>query len=204
MARRLHERGIEVAAVLMVDARAYNAPLVRTWRTSRAITRLLGLGQHAQLELFRHLRWWRGDIAAAGGGIRGLARLVWRRFRSERRPAGPGSAAEAADDPAAEQGGLWPVYHARVTLFVPEPYAGKVVLFRSSHIDQRPPGGWDAGWSAVAPDLEVHGVPGSHRECLTTYAPDLARRMRPYIDAVAAGVAHRERAGAAAPSTRAA
>jgi thioesterase domain-containing protein len=78
------------------------------------------------------------------------------------------------------------VYHTRVTLFVPEPYPGKVVLFRSSHVDQRPPGGWDAGWSAVAADFEVHRVAGSHRECLTTYAHLLGAQMRPYIDAVAA------------------
>jgi amino acid adenylation domain-containing protein len=204
MARKLRQRGMPVDTVLMVDARAYNAPLVRTWRVARTLGGLLGLSQHARLELFRRLRWWRGDIAEAGGGLAGLLRVLRRRFARSRRTAAESVTAEAADDPATEQGGLWPVYHSRVTLYVPEPYTGKVVLFRSSHVDQRPPGGWDAGWAAVAGNLEVHRVSGSHRECLTTYAPELARSMRPYIDAVAGRTpaAASPGGGTATPSTR--
>ena len=189
MARKLRARGEEVKVVLMVDARAYNAPLVRTWRLSRLVGRLLGWSQTRQLELFRRLRWLRGDVVAAGGGVMGFARVLARRLARRKEAAATvapltvPAAAEVADDPTLEQGGLWPVYHTRVTLFVPEPYDGKVVLFRSSHIDQRPPGGWDAGWSTVASNLEVHRISGSHRECLTTYAPELAARLRTYIDA---------------------
>jgi amino acid adenylation domain-containing protein len=197
MARRLRARGESVPVVLMVDARAYNAPLLRTWRVARGIARLGGLSQATQLELFRRLRWFRADALRAGGGVTGFARAVWRRLwrhTAAPAPAAAGTAAvspaeppasEVADDPLTEQGGLWPVYHTRVTLFVPEPYDGKVVLFRSSHVDQRPPGGWDAGWAPIARDFEVHRVTGSHRECLTTYAPELGASMRRYIDAAA-------------------
>jgi thioesterase domain-containing protein len=188
MARRLTARGDQVDVVLMVDARAYNAPLARTRRVARVLARILVLSPRAELELFRRLRWLRAEVKAGGGGVGALLGAIARRVT--RRPrvtiAAPVAAAAAdadvADDPATEQGGLWPVYHTRVTLFVPEPYSGKVVLFRSSHVDQRPPGGWDAGWAPIVPNLEVHRVAGSHRECLTTYAPELAGRMRPYID----------------------
>jgi amino acid adenylation domain-containing protein len=114
MARKLGARGIEVDTVLLVDARAYNAPLVGTWRLTRANGRTYGLSQKAQLEVFRRLRWWRGDIAAAGGGLAGFARVLARRLGlAGRKPAAPPAAAsapaEVADDTASEHGGLWPV-----------------------------------------------------------------------------------------------
>ncbi len=183
MAQQLRRRGVTVECVLMVDARAYNAPLLRTWQMASAIAKVFRLPQSAQLALFRRMRWWREDIRQAGLP-RFLARKVARLAGSPggAAPATGAVAAEVVDDAAAEIGGLWPAYHARVTLYVPDRYSGRVVLFRSSHVDQRPPGTWDAGWTPVASNFEVHRTPGNHRECLTTYAGELARAMRPYLD----------------------
>jgi thioesterase domain-containing protein len=78
---------------------------------------------------------------------------------------------------------VWLHYHNALEDYVPGRYAGRVVLFRSSHLDHKTPGNFNAGWQRVCDTLEVHAISGDHRTCVTTHVDELAAKIRAYLDA---------------------
>jgi thioesterase domain-containing protein len=73
---------------------------------------------------------------------------------------------------------VWLAYHNAIEDYVPRPYAGRVVLFRTNHLEERVPGDRAAGWQYVCRDVEVHDIPGDHNTCITRHVEDLAAKMR--------------------------
>jgi hypothetical protein len=72
-------------------------------------------------------------------------------------------------------------YLERLDDYLPRRFDGPVVLFRSSHLDDKPPGGATAGWDRVADRVDVHYLPGNHQACVTRHVAVLAGKMRPYL-----------------------
>jgi O-antigen/teichoic acid export membrane protein/thioesterase domain-containing protein len=187
MARQMHERGVPVESVLLIDARTDNARLRPLWRNIRLAGALLRLTPAQQRGLFRRLKIYGEEIAA----LPGPALVRWCRFLSRklvRLFGDAGAVREAPVPPDADAAQadvdhpLWAAYHALLAVYVPGPYPGRVVLFTSRAMDERPPADMAKGWSIVAGEVIIHRIPGDHRECVTTFAAELARKMRPYLD----------------------
>ena len=97
-----------------------------------------------------------------------------------RRPPGTGAPDTAADE-VSEDAALRPAYSERLRDYVPGKYRGRVALFRSSHLQERPPSGPTAGWRHVAPAVDVHPIPGNYQMAVTRHVEVLAEKMRPYL-----------------------
>lgn len=184
MARQLQNQGESVEAVLLVDSRALNAPL-RYRLLSRVIRHIAGSLRWSdakrracflRLRLFLEVY---GDSARPGGG--GPARFVLDKARTvlrrSMRPAEPDSAAEEIN----EHSPLRPAYGQRLRDYVPGRYAGRIALFRSSHLIGKPPEGPAAGWDQFVPAVDVHPLPGNHQLAVTRYVSVLAEKMLPYL-----------------------
>ncbi len=72
-------------------------------------------------------------------------------------------------------------YGARRRDYVPGRFTGRVALFRSDYLLDKPPGGSTAGWHHVAAGVDVHWLTGSHQSAVTHGVADLAEKMKPYL-----------------------
>jgi hypothetical protein len=59
----------------------------------------------------------------------------------------------------------------------PKPYQGNVILLRPKSVRNIYPTDWTAGWGKVAPNLEVHELPGDHETCRTEHLGDVAEHI---------------------------
>jgi thioesterase domain-containing protein len=68
--------------------------------------------------------------------------------------------------------------------YKPQPYDGRITLFRASERSSRPPQDASNGWSALASgNLEIIEVPGDHFTMLTEpFASTLAERMTDHLN----------------------
>jgi hypothetical protein len=71
----------------------------------------------------------------------------------------------------------WPIFHRINQNYVAEPYAGRVVLFRSSRLQERYPDDSLAAWRHIASNIETHDIAGDHWTCVTTQVADVAQKM---------------------------
>jgi amino acid adenylation domain-containing protein len=184
MARQIEQQGASVDVLLLIDSRALNGPPIYRFldraagtvrggrRATDATRRALFLRLRAHVEDFVESA--RPD---AGGRTRYLlnrVRAVWRR-----RPGRP--TPDTAVDEVSEEAALRSAYGERLRDYVPGRYDGRVALFRSSHLERRPPAGPTAGWHHVARAVEVHPLPGNHQLAVTRYVEVLAEKMAPYL-----------------------
>jgi thioesterase domain-containing protein len=184
MARQLQNQGESVEALLLVDSRAFNAPL-RYRLLSRVIRHIAGSLHWSDAKrraLFVRLRLFLEvyeDSASPGGG--GHARFVLDKARTVltrlRRQAEPDSTAEEIN----KHSPLRPAYSQRLRDYVPGRYAGRIALFRSSHLIGKPPEGPTAGWDQFVSAVDVHPLPGNHQLAVTRYVSVLAEKMLPYL-----------------------
>ena len=75
----------------------------------------------------------------------------------------------------------WATYHAIHQNTVPEPYSGRVVLFRSSRLSERYPDDPLANWRDIASNIETCAIDGDHLSCVTRHVHDVARKMAAYL-----------------------
>jgi amino acid adenylation domain-containing protein len=184
MARQLERLGESVEVLLLIDSRALNAPpgYRLASRATRWIARALGWSEASRRALYLRLRLFDEafrDSARPGGG--GRARFVLRKVRAVSGRVRATAASHTGGGEIGEQSTLFPAYGARLRDYVPGRYAGRVALFRSSHLDDKPPGGPTAGWRHVAGHVDVHPLPGSHLLAVTRHVEVLADKMRPYL-----------------------
>jgi amino acid adenylation domain-containing protein len=196
MARQLQSRGESVEALLLVDSRALNAPL-----RYRLLSRVLGRVARSRhwsdakrRAVFLRLR--RLDEACTWTFLFRLRRFS-ERYRASAQAEGPGRTRFVLDKiravltrwswPTAEDEGPLPppayVQRLRDCLrdYVPGKFHGRIALFRSSHLLERPPAGLTAGWDRVALAVDVHPLPGNHQLAVTRYVSVLAEKIRPYL-----------------------
>ncbi len=190
MARQLAREGDSVDALLMIDSRAINGPpLFRLLSgLARWAARARRSGEAARRSLFLRLRLVVDAYAESGQpGGRGRARFVADKLAglARRRSEPSGSAGAPAPDTAADEVSdfavLRPAYGERLRDYVPGRYPGRVVLFRSSHLDDRPPAGPTAGWHHLASAVDVHPLPGNHQQAVTRHVEVLAEKMSRYL-----------------------
>jgi hypothetical protein len=72
-------------------------------------------------------------------------------------------------------------YGARRWDYVPGRFSGRIALFRSDYLSDKPPGGRTAGWGHIASAVDVHWLPGSHQSTVTRHVAFLAERMKAYL-----------------------
>jgi amino acid adenylation domain-containing protein len=195
MARQLQSRGESVEALLLIDSRALNAPL-RYRLLSGAIGRIarsLDWSDAKRRAVFLRLR--RFDEACTWTFFLRLRRFV-EAYRANAKLEGGGRARFVLNKVRTVlRHSLWPtdddgpppppayVQRLRDCLrdYVPGRYHGRIALFRSSHLVDRPPAGLTAGWDQFAPAVDVHALPGNHQLAVTRYVSVLAEKMRPYL-----------------------
>jgi surfactin family lipopeptide synthetase C len=67
--------------------------------------------------------------------------------------------------------------------YVPRSYSGQVTIFWPDEWARENPDGATAGWRDLAPDLDVHIVPGGHLTCLIQHTEELARHLQMCLNA---------------------
>jgi amino acid adenylation domain-containing protein len=180
MARRLQERGHRVDLVLLIDAHAHNAP-VRAWSpVVNTLEPLFRLGPDARRTLLRRLRSFHTGLrrASAEGGTAPIRFILKKPYSILRGVSKKTSAASRPPASFGDRQAVWLAYHNAIEDYVPKPYAGRVVLFRTNHLEDRVPGDRGAGWQYVCGDVEVHDIPGDHNTCITRHVEELAAKMR--------------------------
>ncbi len=183
MARRLRARGERVDLVVLIDTHAANARF-RAWsRFVNTIAPMVGLSPSQKSALFRRGRTFlRGLRRASRRGIHQAVLFVVKKpfFVMNRAPEAAPPTSRAPLDARQK---VWLHYHNALEDYVPARYAGRVVLFRSTHLEQKTPGNRTAGWERVCDSFTVHEIAGDHRTCVTTHVDDLAAKVRAALDA---------------------
>ena len=110
-------------------------------------------------------------------GLRALAIRIRRLYRRDRRRHTRVTQVEGSRGPDIAE-----LYRRALNGYLPKPYSGHVALFR-------PAEGWlpgqkdpTYGWSYVAPQIEIHRVPGGHLTCITTHVKVLADHMKACLE----------------------
>ena len=182
MARRLRKRGEQVDAVVLIDTHASNARF-RAWsKFVDGIAPLVGLNPTQRSNVFRRGRTFlRGLKRASHRGIHEMFLFVVKKPYFVIKGASRHESAPAHAPLDARQV-VWLHYHNALEDYVPERYAGRVVLFRSTHLESKTPGNFEAGWQHVCDSFEVHAIAGDHRTCVTTHVDELAAQIRAVLD----------------------
>ncbi len=184
MARELEKRGERVEIVVLIDTNAANARF-RAWRRLvDGAAFALRLSPMTRRALFRRGRTFlRGLKRASGRGVSEAALFVAKKPYSVLRGARTHTDAPARE-PSDPRLLVWLEYHHALDDYVPARYPGRIVLFRSNHLERKTPGNFAAGWQHVCDSLEVHEIAGDHQTCVTTHVDELGTKIRGYLDAI--------------------
>jgi oxalate---CoA ligase len=206
MARQLERDGEAVASVLMIAAAGWS----KRYRFLRVMTKLIallsGLNEDQRLELFNKGRY-RFPFSEEFQRyyLRRIAEFRTMRFgdqlkwvgnkftNGKQKPMSSVSEQQVNFENAINQ----PTFraldlaHAKtLEAHRPGPYSGKVVLLWPLEDRLR----LANEWKRLAPRIEVHRVPGSHTDCVTTHIASLGKHMKAWLDELdppePLGVAH--------------
>lgn len=182
MARLLLQRGERVDVVVLIDAHANNARF-RNWsRCVAAVSSIARLEQTKRQRLFRRGRAFLQAFRHASGlGVAEVVRFVAKKpyhalAKSERTVNLP------PRGPLDQRQRIWLSYHEALENYIPAPYPGRVVLFRTAHLDERAPGDFAAGWRHVCDTFDVHSIAGDHRTCVTRHVAELGAKIKSSLD----------------------
>ncbi len=83
------------------------------------------------------------------------------------------------------------VRHQMLTTYNPQPYFGKLLLFRATERDTFEAAGYDLGWAKVAgEDFHILDVPGDHLSILENpHVQNLAYQLQAHINGTQSGIA---------------
>jgi thioesterase domain-containing protein len=202
MARQLERKGQKVGLVAMIGPPAWNPPHWRFVKDSvAAVVSVCGGDPDRATNLLlsirdRRIRWrefcqyslkWLEGAANSSltGGVARTVRLTKRVLSgvliSDRPWAEPIFATATGDH-------LMSAYQRAVASYVRRPYSGRIAIFWPNEVPVNTLGGpqlqWRSasdpslGWRRVAPDVEVHPVPGDYTTSITTHVQVLADRMK--------------------------
>lgn len=188
MARQLEARGERVEALLLIDAALENGslPLRVLGRASRAVGALLRWSEATRRQ--NHLRL-RSNLLAyarsARSGPGGLVRFLAEVLRRVRRRLVTTAKGDSGATPIGADIGAYLTRHlaygARRRDYVPGRFTGRIALFRSDYLLDKPPGGPTAGWHHVAAGVDVHWLPGNHESAVTQHVAVVAEKMKAYL-----------------------
>ena len=195
MARQLEQNGEAVASVLMVAASGWK----KRYRSLRLMTKLIallkGLNEDQRLELFNKgryrfpfseelQRYYLRRIAEFRT-LRFGEQLKWfvNKFRKEIQKPLSASLSEKQINfeniTNQTQFQTLDLAHTKaLEAHMPGPYSGKVVLLWP--LEDRMCLAKE--WKRVAPTMEIHRVPGSHTDCVTTHVTSLGTCMKAWLD----------------------
>jgi len=223
MARQLERQGEKVGLVAMIGPPAWNPPHWRWIKDSAAaVVRLSGGDPGRATDLFLAVRdrqmrvrrfreyskaWLTAAASQSVSGRLAVAtRLATRLLSGELVSEKPWT-----DEPLhaiAAEDDLMTAYRRAVASYVRRPYSGRVAVLWPSDVPVNTLGGsplpWanapdpSLGWRRVAPDVEVHQLPGDYTTSITRHVQMLADRLK-------ASLAHarsRHDSGASRPGHR--
>ncbi len=182
IARQLQARGLAVAAVLAIDSDPKHLDLRPIRRLIRVAARVLRVDDETEQRWFRKIVW-TGEALKQREGISARLRFAAEKMRNQfsRRPEerAENQARAAQDSPvsALDRHDRWSTFHQIHQDYVAEPYSGRVVLFRSSRLQERHPNDALAGWRHISPRAETREIAGGHWTCVTTHVADVAKKM---------------------------
>jgi amino acid adenylation domain-containing protein len=195
MARQLEALGERVDTLLLVDATLLNASLSARLigRGMRRLAAGLGWSESTRRELYLRLRdlpaaWADGARSGRWGRTRFVAeklRALPRYLRALHGYLGTSLAREA--QPAELHAGTRThaaqhlAYGVRRRDYLPGRFGGRIALFRSDYLRDKPPQGPTAGWCHVCAAVDVHHLPGTHESVVTRDVALLAEKMKPYL-----------------------
>ena len=186
MARRLQERGLKVDLLLIIDASALNVHYRWLWSLISFLGSGLPSNPGAPIDGFSLSRRMmivleelsrRGRRVAAHSVAGILSKVFKRRFT----PANNGSRVEAPLLRWLNRQKAHRAYRHAVLHYIPQPYSGRVVLFRTNELQSRAPNDPTAGWRHVASNLEICPIPGDHHTCVTQHLQSLADCLAMYL-----------------------
>ena len=191
MARRLQADGQAVELVILIEAGAPNHRLRHLHRMIQRLDSWFSLDPERAIRWHHNLRHYDKrleDLWQMSSRARWVFMREWivRRLRGfgPKDAAGPsqasaiqaGSTAIQAPSMADESTGQ--AYRRAVAGFIPRPYRGRVVLLRAAEAQLSASDDPTMGWSRVAPDCEVHVIPGGHVTALTRHVQSVAEPLR--------------------------
>ena len=195
MARQLDQQGEAVASVLMIAASGWK----KRYRSLRVMTKFIAfwkaLNEDQRLELFNKGRYrfpFSEELQryylrrlAEFRTMRFREQLKWvvNKFRKEiQKPTSVSLSEKKIDFEEAinqTQFQILDLGHTRaLEAHAPRPYSGKVVLLWPREDRMR----LAEEWKRVAPTIEIHRVPGSHTDCVTTHVTSLGKCMKAWLD----------------------
>jgi amino acid adenylation domain-containing protein len=186
MARQLQERGLEVDRLLIIDASALNVHYRWLW----SLISFLGSGLPANLEapinrfsLSRRMMIVLEELSRRGRRVaaHSIAGILSKVLKRRLMPANNGSRVEAPLLRWLDRQKAHRAYRHAVLRYIPGPYSGRVVLFRTNELHLRAPNDPTAGWRHVASNLEVCPIPGDHHTCVTQHLESLADCLAMYL-----------------------
>ena len=71
----------------------------------------------------------------------------------------------------------YPQFGRILAYYRPQAYQGRIVLLRTHDLDFSYPADRTAGWGKLAPQIEVHDLPGDHGTCMTEHMGDVAEHI---------------------------
>jgi amino acid adenylation domain-containing protein len=195
MARLLEAQGEKVEALLLIDSDPKNIRLRPARRFIRRLRSWLAFSEDTELRCFAACRSFAQQWSKAGGVVAKNRLLIAKLLRLNRvfatllrsdKSSGPiHDEVGLMDGPAVpeQRRARWATYHAIHQNTVPEPYSGRVVLFRSSRLSERYPDDPLANWRDIASNIETCEIDGDHLSCVTKHVHDVARKMAAYLSA---------------------
>jgi thioesterase domain-containing protein/acyl carrier protein len=180
IARQLQSQGIDVKTVVAIDSDPKHLGLRPVRRLIRAAARITRIDDETERRWFRKVLW-SVDALRQQEGFSARLRFVGEKVRnqfsrSEHYADGP---PRAADSPvsALDRHDRWTTFHRINQDYVAEPYSGRVVLFRSSRLQERHPNDPLAGWRRISRSTETRDIAGDHWTCVTTHVADVATKI---------------------------
>jgi thioesterase domain-containing protein len=195
MARMLGERGADVEFILLVDSDARNIRLRPVRRFLRWLRVRFSLSEEFELVSFRkflslfpglyefnsaeqkrnyHLLSFLRKICLK------ILHIAYSFFGNSRK-----SELSNSESVPKDRHSRFSTYHRIFQTYVPEPFEGNAVLFRSSRLRDRYPDDPMKTWRHITPDLQTYSVTGDHLSCITKHVEDLAKKMKTVLTAKA-------------------
>jgi thioesterase domain-containing protein len=171
MARRLRAGGDDVANVILIDVPDAPRTLQRVAAYVDRSGALLGIAARHRLRLtgaLARIPHHRARFAASSAKLDFVTGRSVRLLSGRRASAGPAATAALAPDAA-----LLAAWTRLTEAYVPLPYDGRLTLLLTRADDRSELSG-SGGWSALAPQVELHAIPGTHLTCIAEFVDGTA------------------------------